>query len=183
MTAGEIWYNAFCVGVLYSKRDDGTPLRVISPELRARIINEYFIPHHNMLADVVKRCLQNYGTALILDCHSFPDVPMKRDICQEEVRPDYNLDTDSFHTPTALLQIAEGFFRQRNLTVGINTPYSGSVVPLEYYRKDEMVQSIILEVNKRLYLLPGTNIKSPNYTDVKAGCWKICPKIQNFFWK
>jgi len=155
------------MGVLYSNRDDGTPLRVVSPELRERIIREYYQPHHKKLADAVERCLQHNGKALILDCHSFPDVPLKRDLCQEGTRPDYNLGTDDFHTSPSLVQIAEGFFRKRNLTVGINTPYSGSIVPLAVYRKDERVQTLMLEVNRRNYLLPGSNIKSANYSKDK----------------
>ena len=155
------------MGALYSQRDDGTPLRIVSPKLRARIIREYYIPHHNKLADAVEQCLQNHGTTLILDCHSFPDLPFKRDLCQDGLRPDYNLGTDDFHTSTTLLQIAEGFFSERNLTVGINTPYSGSIVPLAVYRKDERVQTIMLEINRRLYLQPGSNIKSANYSIVK----------------
>ena len=156
------------MGFLYSKRDDGTPLRVITPELWARIIHEYYIPHHKKLAVVVERCLQHNGMALILDCHSFPDVPLKRDLCQEGPRPDYNLGTDDFHTSAELLQIAEGFFIERNLIVSINKPYSGSIVPLEYYRKDERVQTIMLEINRRSYLISDTNIKSSNYANVKA---------------
>lgn len=156
------------MGVLYTTLDDGSPMRVLTPELRKKILTEYYYPHHERLTNAVQQCLNLYGRALIIDCHSFPDVPLRRDICQKEVRPDYNLGTDRFHTSDALLQIAEEFFSERNLTVGINSPYSGSIVPLDYYQKDKRVQSLMLEVNRRLYLLSNTNIKSPNYNDVKA---------------
>lgn len=108
---------------------------------------------------------------LFCDVERFADdskETMSQDLCQDRVRPDYNLGTDDFHTSNALAQIPEGFFGELNLTVGINTPYSGSIVPLEYYRKDKRVQSIMLEVSRKLYLVPGTNVKSANYFNLKA---------------
>jgi N-formylglutamate amidohydrolase len=156
------------MGVLYSRYDDGTPLRAMTPELRAMIIKEYYIPHHKKLADAVDGQLKQFGKAIIIDCHSFPDVPLKRDLNQSPNRPDYCIGTDDFHTSDTLVQIAKGFFREQHLTVGINTPYSGSIVPLAYYQKDKRVQSIMLEVNRRLYLLPETNTRSANFFKIKA---------------
>jgi N-formylglutamate amidohydrolase len=52
-------------------------------------------------------------------------------------------------------------------TLGIDTPYSGSIVPMEYYQKDPRVTSIILEVNRRMYLNEPTNEKSQNYNKTK----------------
>ena len=49
--------------------------------------------------------------------------------------------------------------------MGIDEPYSGTIVPMEYYRKDERVQSIMLEVNRSLYL-SGTE-KSDGYEKIK----------------
>ena len=51
--------------------------------------------------------------------------------------------------------------------MGIDTPYSGSIVPMEYYQKDKRVSSIMLEVNRRLYLNEPTNEKSEGYNKTK----------------
>jgi N-formylglutamate deformylase len=53
------------------------------------------------------------------------------------------------------------------LSLGIDTPYSGSIVPMEYYQKESKVTSIMLEVNRRLYLNEPTNEKSINYNITK----------------
>ncbi|MBQ3663473.1 MAG: N-formylglutamate amidohydrolase [Clostridia bacterium] len=34
----------------------------------------------------------------------------------------------------------------------MNRPYSGSMVPLAYYRKDRRVMSLMIEVNRSLYM-------------------------------
>jgi N-formylglutamate deformylase len=155
------------MGVLYETRDDGSTLRKATPDLRARIINEYYRPHHQKLVKTVDSQLRQCGKALIIDCHSFPDIPLSRDLNQDQGRPDYNIGTDNYHTPGNLIQTAQTFFFERNLSVWVNAPYSGSIVPMEYYNKNGNVQTIMLEINRRLYLEPNSNIRSANYHKVK----------------
>ena len=56
------------MGVLYEKNDDGELMRVVTPELRKRILKDYYWPHHAKLSNAVNKQLQLYGKALILDC-------------------------------------------------------------------------------------------------------------------
>lgn len=46
--------------------------------------------------------------------------------------------------------------------IGINTPYSGSLVPIEYYEKNYNVKSVMIEINKRLYLKFNNVVKNNN---------------------
>lgn len=155
------------MGVLYEKKDNGERLRTISTELRKRIINGYYKVHHRTLSDTANRQVKEYGSALIIDCHSFSPVPFVRDLDQNPNRPSYNIGTDPFHTPGYLIEQASRFFEQRDASLGIDWPYSGSIVPTEHFRNDKRVQTIMLEINRKLYLEERTNIKSSNYDSVK----------------
>jgi len=155
------------MGALYEKRDDGSRLRNVSSDLRSGIMNEFYLPHHKRLEDAVAAQLKQFGKSLIIDCHSFTDIPLRRDLDQDKIRPDYCLGTDPFHTSGELINVAEEFFIRKNLSLGLNKPYTGSMVPAKYYRKDPTVQSIMLEINRKLYLESGTNNKSNNYSNVK----------------
>lgn len=155
------------MGVLYEKTDDGETMRIISKELRNKILNEYYFKHHSKLNDAVKEQLKLNNRALILDCHSFPDIPMKRSLHKVVPRPDFNIGTDKFHTPKRLIDISTDFFKQNNFTLGIDYPFSGSIVPIEYYQKNKKVESIMLEINRKLYLKQGKNEKSENYEKTK----------------
>ena len=33
-----------------------------------------------------------------------------------------------------------------------NEPFSGTIVPLKHYRKDQRVQSLMIEINRKLYV-------------------------------
>lgn len=158
----------FGMGVLYEQTDDGKPLREVSVNFRQRIIEEYYMKHHDLLDKAVTKQIDINGRALILDCHSFPDIPLNRDLDKELNRPDFNLGTDHFHTPNKIIDESLSFFKDRGFTIVINRPYSGTIVPLEYYMKDKNVQSLMLEVNRRLYLKNETNQKTSNYQPIKV---------------
>ncbi|MEO7174449.1 MAG: N-formylglutamate amidohydrolase [Saprospiraceae bacterium] len=156
------------MGVLYEKNDEGDIIRNISPELREKILAEYYWRHHNSFSLAVYGQLTQFGKALIIDCHSYPSAPLKRDLSKDPDRPDFNIGTDPYHTPELFVEISREFFDKKGYSLGIDWPYAGSIVPLEYYQKDKRVQSIMLEVNRRLYLNEPTNEKSENYLETKA---------------
>ena len=155
------------MGVLYEKLDDGSVMREVNPKLREDILNNYYWPHHNKLNQAVNDQLISNGRALIVDCHSFPSDPLVRDLSQEENRPDFNIGTDSFHTPNDLIEISKYFFKEKGYSLGVDSPYSGTMVPINHYKKTKNVSSIMLEINRALYLNEPGNQKSSNYLAVK----------------
>lgn len=157
----------FGMGVLYEKLDNGNQLRKVTPKLKAGVLKDYYWKHHNKLNDVVKTSLEQTKACLILDCHSFPSSPFNCAIVQDNNTPDFNIGTDSYHTPLYLIEASEEFFRSKGFSLGVDTPYSGSIVPMEYYQKDPRVNSIMLEVNRRMYLNEPTNEKSEGYLRTK----------------
>ncbi len=155
------------MGVLYEKTDTGEIMREITPKLRTKILDEFYWKHHQKLNDAVNQQLEKYGKAIIIDCHSMSNIPFIRDINQESIRTDYSIGTDLFHTNEELHMKTMNFFLDRDIEVAINSPYSGTIVPMEHYKRNENVQSIMIEVNRRLYLKENSNIKSENYLVVK----------------
>ena len=155
------------MGVLYEKSDDGTVIREVTAELRDNILSNYYWPHHEQLNQAVNEQLKFNGKALIVDCHSFPSRPLFRDLNQEDNRPDFNIGTDPFHTPNYLIEISKEFFKEKGYSHGVDWPYSGSIVPLHHYQKTKNVSSIMLEINRALYLNEPGNQKSNNYIKTK----------------
>ena len=155
------------MGVLYEKTDDNLLMRKITHELRTKILDEYYWVHHQKLNNAVNQQLEKYGKAIIIDCHSMSDIPFIRDKDQNTKRTDYSIGIDSIHTSNELLQTTLNFFSDHGIEVAINSPYSGTLVPMEHYQKNKNVQSIMIEVNRKLYLDDNSNVKSENYSVVK----------------
>lgn len=68
---------------------------------------QYYETHHERLSAEVNRELETYGQALIVDCHSFPSVPLPCDMNKSTPRPEFCIGTDSFHTPDSLIRITD----------------------------------------------------------------------------
>ena len=157
----------FGMGVLYEKTDNGDVMRIVTLELRKKILEDYYWVHHKSLNDTVNNQLIQYGKAVIIDCHSYPEKPIERSLDKSTDRPDFNIGTDEYHTPQKLIDISIDFFNQKGYSLGVDWPYTGSIVPLEHYQKTKNVQSIMLEINRRLYLKEDSNEKSDNYETTK----------------
>jgi N-formylglutamate amidohydrolase len=167
------------MGVLYEKNDDGETIRIVTPELKEKVLEEYYWKHHNKLSKAVNNQLDIFGKALIIDCHSYPSIPLKRDLDKNPTRPDFNIGTDSYHTPNELVDLSVSFFENAGYSLGIDWPYKGSLVPLEHYQKNKNVQTIMLEINRALYLKEPTNEKSERYGEIKRVTCEFIKMLKN----
>lgn len=150
------------MGVCYTSTGDGKPLRRLRPEVRQRIIEKYYDPHHWKLSELVDQAVRT-EQCLIVDCHSFPSFPLPCDLDQNPNRPDICIGTDPFHTPDGLAKRLVGYFEGHGFTVAVNAPYSGTIVPMKFYKKDRRVHSVMIEVNRKLYLLGDTAEKNEEF--------------------
>lgn len=167
------------MGALYESFDDGSLLRKVSPALRSKIISDYYWKHHNALLEEVNNQLKNDGSCLIVDCHSYPSKPLIRDLDQTDARPDFNIGTDNYHTPQNLIDASIAYFEQKGYSIGVDWPYKGTIVPLAHYQKNEKVNSIMLEVNRELYLNEPSNEKSKKYNETKKIVARFIEMIKN----
>lgn len=169
----------FGMGVLYEKTDSGEPMRNITPELRKYILENFYWKHHNQLTESVELQLKQFVKAKIVDCHSFPQNPIIRALDQSSFRPDFNIGTDEFHTPQKWIDASIAFFEEKGYKLGVDRPYIGSMVPMDNYQKDKNVQSIMLEINRKLYLKEPSNEKSNQYQQAKQVVQEFLNLIRN----
>jgi N-formylglutamate amidohydrolase len=155
------------MGAVYERFDNGDLLRNVTTDLRDQIIKDYYWKHHNTFSDKVKEQLDKSNGCLIIDCHSYPSTPIIRDLDQTSIRPDFNIGIDSYHTPKKLIDVSIAYFEQKGYSLGVDWPYSGTIVPMEYYQKNKTVHSIMLEVNRKLYLNGPSNEKSKQFDETK----------------
>lgn len=136
-------------GWYYTKTDSGLPLRDDSQRTRAKIIYDL---HHYKLASMVQDKIKETGMAIIIDCHTFSDTPFETDLDKTLPRPDFCI---GFNPEKSVKDWAvtyiKGVLEERGYTVGLNTPYSGSIVPINFVNSPN-VASLMIEVNRKLIL-------------------------------
>ncbi|MCU0235356.1 MAG: N-formylglutamate amidohydrolase [Thermoanaerobaculales bacterium] len=143
-------------GVVYTLTSDGRPLRhPPTPFEREALLDRFYRPHHARLTERVTAALAVHGTALIVDAHSFPDQPLPMELDQRPGRPDICIGTDPLHTPTPLVERLVAACDALGWSVQVDAPYAGAMVPGRFLRREPRVQSVLIEVNRRLYVEDG----------------------------
>jgi N-formylglutamate deformylase len=156
------------MGAIYTYTHDGQRLRSTpSHAERQRLIDQWYLPHHQRLEDHVSSSLSKHGIALILDCHSYSSRCLPHESNLPAFRPEICLGTDNQHTDLSITKYLMDFFRQAGLEVGINTPFSGTIVPTSRYGRDHRVQSIMIEVRRDLYMDELTGEGNRNYEKIR----------------
>ncbi len=157
------------MGMTYTATADGKMLRrTLQAAEKQALVTRYYEPHHQLLCAKVREELEQQGRALIIDCHSFPSQPLPFEQDQAVPRPAFCIGIDSFHTPESLACLTARFIGEMGFSVGINRPYAGALVPMAYYRKERRVTSIMIEINRSLYMDESNGKKAGGFERTQA---------------
>lgn len=125
---------------------------------RARLTALYH-PYHDALQELITQAGLEFGSALLIDCHSMPGfAPMG------SRRPDIILG-DRFGVschPETIARI-EHAFRRQGYNVTRNYPYAGGYVTQHYGKPRAGIEALQIEINRDLYLNPVTLKKKRSY--------------------
>ena len=167
--------------ICYTKTSDLKPLKSVSETHKREILTKYYDKHHLNFGNSVKNILKEFGKCLIIDAHSFSSKLLPYELYSAGFRPDICIGTDDFHTPSHLIDYFCKTFTEKGYITGINSPFKGTVVPLEFYNKDKNVKSIMLEINRSLYMDEKTGGKNSNFLKVKKDITEIIENIPQIF--
>jgi len=152
------------MGVIYTRTSGGYRLRKrLNNVEQQSLLDRYYYPHHRCLKQVVQLALEDNGRCLVVDCHSFPSKPLPYEDDQSSNRPDICIGTDAFHTPKTIADRILYYFEDLGYKTAINRPFSGALVPYSFYEKNKAVSSIMIEVNRGLYMDEESGQKSRRY--------------------
>jgi N-formylglutamate deformylase len=142
------------MGAVYTRTTQRVRLRPegFDPE---PLIARYFRPYARAMTAAVADRLGACGRAVIVDVHSYPSEPLPYELHGDGPRPPVCLGTDSFHTPPELVKAAREAFSACG-EIGLDTPFSGTYVPLEFYGRDPRVCALMVEIRRDTYMTePG----------------------------
>lgn len=170
------------MGAVYTVTSSGGVLRQEpTPEQRQALIDRYYVPHHRALELAIESELASLGESLLVDCHSFASNPLPHEDCQRADRPDLCIGTDAFHTPDDLVDAIQCAAEQLDLSTGVDEPFSGSLMPKRYHRRRETAFSVMLEVNRSLYLDERTGQKHAGFTETRERIQRLLEAIHAWF--
>ena len=113
-------------------------------------IERLYHPFHAALAGLITDTLQEFGVALLVDCHSMPSVASGNAPWQ---RPHFVIG-DRFGTSCApeIMRTVSRTLAAAGCDVHANRPYAGGFITEHYGRPHARVHAIQVEINRSLYL-------------------------------
>ncbi len=166
------------MGCLYELTSNGEQLKEVK-SIRNKLINEFYKPHHQDFNRLVTSKLIEYEKVIIIDCHSFPKKRLPYEMSEIRNRPEICLGTDSFHTPIKLKDFLVEKFKSYGFSVDINSPFSGSIVPNLFYKTDERVKSIMIEIRRDKYMDENTYRKNKSFLKIRNTLRTIIKSISD----
>ena len=157
------------MGAIYTRTSRGDMLRA-QPDAahRQALLHRWYWPHHGTLDCIVNDVTARSGVCLIVDCHSFPSVALPYELNQNSDRADICIGTDPFHTPSLVRDAIVAAAKTEGYSVAVDAPFAGALVPLSSYRKDRRILSLMIEVNRRLYMDELSGQKTQDFGTVRA---------------
>jgi len=169
------------MGAIYTHTSDGRSLRKISPEEKESLLTKYYDPYHIRFTAIVEEKLDKHGKCLIIDAHSFSSIPLPHEADKSQPRPDICIGYENFHIIPGLPRVSyEFFFWGEDMSVEYNKPFSGSIVPSRYYQIDKRVSSIMIEINRSLYIDEKTGIKLEGFNGIKDAIEKYLDFVSGY---
>lgn len=162
------------MGMFYIKTFDGRDLRLLEP-IQYEKVHSVYRNHHQVLSNAVNVELEQRNYCMIIDCHSFSAHAVHY---HGNDYPDICIGTDQFHTPAWLADVL--YFEAKNMgyRVAFNDPFGGCIVPLEHYGKNKHVLSVMIEVNRNMYLKNDMISRSDNYDKTKDTLYRLIQTIK-----
>ena len=123
--------------------------RIAVDDALARIESLYK-PYHRALRRLFSRLHRDFGSAVLIDCHSMPSTAGHRD---ERPRPEFVIG-DRYGTSCtgAVTEVMEQTLRGFGYTVSRNKPYAGGFITEHYGNPASGLHAVQLEINRALYM-------------------------------
>ncbi len=135
-------------------------------EAERRVAALYY-PYHSALSDLLSGSLQQFGCAVLIDCHSMPSLGAPQ-ISGDRRSADIILG-DRYGTSCAPLisQTIEEVLREQGYQVVRNSPYAGGYITDCYGRPGHGQHAVQIEINRALYMDENLVATSEGFARVK----------------
>jgi N-formylglutamate deformylase len=127
-------------------------------------IETLYKPYHRALRRLFTRIHRDFGTAVLVDCHSMPSTAGAKD---ERPRADVVLG-DRYGTSCAgvISDVVDTTLRSLGYTVSRNKPYAGGFITEHYGNPAAGLHAIQVELNRSLYMDEKRYVRSATFERV-----------------
>lgn len=139
------------MGFAYTHGFDRNPIRKLSSKDKQNIFEKYYAPYASSFTHLVNQKMKTLDSLCIIDVHSYASIKLPYELHGDGERPEICIGFDSYHASEELIDSISEILG-KNYSIGLNSPFAGSYIPLEYYQKDNRISSIMIEIRRDTYM-------------------------------
>ncbi len=138
----------------------------ISVDDALRRIESLYKPYHRTLRKLCTRAHSNFGTAVLIDCHSMPSTTGSRD---DRPRADIVIG-DRYGTSCVpvVVETIERHLCSLGYSVSRNKPYAGGFITEHYGNPAAGLHAVQIELNRALYMDERTHERIANFRQLAS---------------
>lgn len=146
--------------------------RKLSLDEAERRLNTVHRPYHALLQNLVAETKEQFGCAVLVDCHSMPNN------ARGAHAPDVVLgDRFGASCHPSVTALAEATLRRLGYRVARNTPFAGGHTTQSYGRPAAHVHALQIEINRGLYVDERTLERTNGYVRVRADMTRLAEAL------
>ncbi len=140
-----------------------------------RRIETLYKPYHRALRRLFTRIHRDFGTAVLIDCHSMPSTTGSKD---ERPRADVVLG-DRYGTSCVpvIAETIESTLRDQGYSISRNKPYAGGFITEHYGNPTAGLHAIQLELNRALYMDERRYERIPSFGRVASDLEALADRL------
>lgn len=132
-------------------------------------IERCWVPYHRALRELMDKTSDQFGQAILVDCHSMPREAVDGLVRTDSSRPHVVIgDRFGASADTAFVQRIEALFRAEGLTVARNSPFAGAYTVQHYGRPGRGHHAIQIEIDRSLYMNEAAILPHEGYEAFRA---------------
>ena len=132
-------------------------------------IARYWRPYHDQLQTLLDESMNEFGEAILIDCHSMPHEALENVGPPGAARPHIVLgDRFGSAAASAIVERVEAAFAAAGFRVARNMPFAGAFITQHYGRPSRHQHAIQVEIDRALYMDERTLEPNMNFNGFKA---------------
>ncbi|WP_299421321.1 N-formylglutamate amidohydrolase [uncultured Shimia sp.] len=141
-------------------------------------IETYWRPYHSALQNLLETARQDFGEAILIDCHSMPREAVQGATRRGTPRPEIVLgDRFGAAADVELVDQIEAAFVKAGFVVSRNTPFAGAYVTQHYGRPLRAQHAIQIEIDRSLYMDETTIQPHSDYESFRERLTQVVAQI------
>jgi N-formylglutamate amidohydrolase len=141
-------------------------------------IGTYWRPYHVELQTQLSRAREQFGQAILIDCHSMPHEAIENLGARGGVRPEVVLgDRFGAAAGAEVVERIEAAFAAAGLVVARNAPFAGAFITQNYGRPSRRQHAVQIEIDRALYMDENRILPNANFASFRALLRQVIAEI------